>query len=210
MAATFSRVTCDMSAAGITVRPAQARDVDTLVGLWCSLMAVHEQTDPAFTLTDEAAAIWRRSTLDMLSRRDSFVCVIELADVTGPVGLCSGWVAKNPPIYAVGDVGFVSEIVVSAQHRRRGLGRGLIAYARRWFLRRGLEEFQLSCAAWNSDAQAFWQSIGGQPLLLRYRFMLDDTETLVEPSCLAAQRDVAGRQLASSALATLVVKAEAG
>jgi ribosomal protein S18 acetylase RimI-like enzyme len=134
-------------------------------------MELHEKTDPRFALADEAAARWRALAHDILGRDDGF---LTLAEIDGAVvGFCLGWLAKNPAIYRVSEVGFISEIAVTRHCRRHGVGRALVAEAREWFRARKVDEFQLSTAVWNREAQAFWEALGGEALLLRYRFRVD-------------------------------------
>ncbi len=152
----------------IRVRPARHADVLALGTIWQELMDLHERTDARFALADDALLRWRGLAHDMLGRDDGFLLMAELH--SRPAGFCLGWLAKNPPIYEVSEVGFISEIAVATHCRRRGVGKALIAEARDWFRGRGVLEFQLSTAVWNEEAQAFWRSVGGEPLLVRYRF----------------------------------------
>jgi ribosomal protein S18 acetylase RimI-like enzyme len=150
------------------IRPARRVDIGQLTDVWLQLMHMHEAQDHAFALADDGLAQWQQMAYDMLDRDDTFVLV---ADYGGNlVGFCLGWIARNPPIYAVSDVGFISELAVAQSHRGCGVGKALVAAARRWFSRRHLMEFQLSTAVWNQTAQDFWQAVGGAPLLVRYRF----------------------------------------
>ncbi len=155
----------------LRVRAARHSDVPALAAIWQELMDLHEQTDDRFALADDAVARWRSLAHEILGREDGFLV---LAEVDGaPAGFCLGWLAKNPAIYRVPEVGFVSEIAVTRASRRQGVGRALIAAAREWFRGHDVGEFQLSTAVWNHDAQAFWEALGGEPLLTRYRFRVD-------------------------------------
>jgi ribosomal protein S18 acetylase RimI-like enzyme len=155
----------------VRVRAARHADVPALGAIWQELMGLHERTDERFALADDALMRWRGLAHDMLSRDDGFLL---MAEITGrPAGFCLGWLAKNPPIYKVAEVGFISEIAVTQASRRRGVGRALIDGARGWFREHDVHEFQLSTAVWNEEAQAFWRAVGGEPLLLRYRFDVD-------------------------------------
>lgn len=152
------------------VRVARHDDVLALSVIWRELMDYHARSDDRFALAPDADDRWRELGHELIDRTDAFLFA---ADLNGRlVGFCLGWIAKNPTIYRLPELGFLSEISVASACRRRGIGRDLMQEARQWFIDRGLEEFQLSTAVWNTTAQAFWQSLGGEPLLLRYHFPL--------------------------------------
>ena len=147
---------------------ASTADLPRLGAIWLELMRLHQDTDPHFAMAGDALARWMAMAEEMLARDDAFLFK---ADVQGtPSGFCLGWVASNPPIYRTPEIGFLSEVAVTRAARRRGIGSALVGAARRWFRERGLAEFQLSTAVWNTTAREFWRAIGGEELLVRYRF----------------------------------------
>ncbi len=147
---------------------ARSTDVPALSEIWRELMDLHEGRDPRFALAADGRERWLTMAEEMLGRADAFLFK---AEVQGrAVGFCLGWIAKNPPIYRIDRIGFVSEIAVVRSHRRRGIGGLLMGAARGWFRAQGLDELQLSTAVWNEDARRFWESVGGEPLLIRYGF----------------------------------------
>lgn len=158
----------------IQVRPAVHADLGVLSEIWQELMDYHETSDERFALASDAVESWQVLAEDMLTREDAFL----LAAHNGgdPVGFCLGWIARNPPIYRVTEVGFISEIAVARTHQRHGVGRALIAEAMRFFAGRGVHEFQLSTAVWNEGAHEFWRALGGEVLLWRYRFPIGPQE----------------------------------
>ena len=163
-------------AAELRVAPARSRDIPALAAIWRELMDLHERTDPRFTLALDASARWQAMAEEMVDRNQGFL----LAAYRGqrPVGFCVGWIARNPPIYRVPEVGFISEIAVTHGEQRRGVGRALVLAATRYFKSQGVDEFQLSTAVWNEDAQRFWEALGGESLLVRYRFPINHPRLL--------------------------------
>lgn len=158
-------------ASTVAVRWARHADVSALAVMWQELMDIHVRTDARFALADDALTRWRTLAHEILGRDDGFLSIAEVGGA--PAGFCLGWIAKNPAIYRISEVGFISEIAVTQARRRCGVGRALVALARAWFREHNVEEFQLSTAVWNREAQAFWKAVGGEPLLLRYRFATD-------------------------------------
>lgn len=154
-------------------RPALPGDLPALLTIWREFMHAHAARDQTFRLAGDAEARWQQMALDLMSREDSFVLTTTLAEV--PRGLCVGWVARNPTIYAVTEIGFIAEICVSQGYFCRGIGGALMHAARQWFSARKLGEFQLATAIWNTDAQAYWSRHGGLPCLVRYRFDLPES-----------------------------------
>lgn len=154
----------------VKVRFARHGDLAALSVIWLELMQMHQTSDARFTLASDPLARWRSLAEDMLSRQDGFLLAAERAGTL--LGFCLGWVAYNPPIYALREVGFISEIAVARSAQRRGIGTALVDAAGDWFGERGLTEFQLSTAVWNAPARAFWDKLGGEELLVRYRFDL--------------------------------------
>lgn len=151
-----------------TVRAARRSDLDALEPIWTDFMNAHERRDGHFALAADSLRRWRSLVSEMIYRDDGLVLVGEWGGRVS--GYCLGWLARNPPIYSVNLVGFISELAVRTDARRRGVGTVLIEAARRWFDSREVTEFQLATAIWNRSAQAFWHSLGGRPILTRYRF----------------------------------------
>jgi ribosomal protein S18 acetylase RimI-like enzyme len=155
----------------LEVGAASADEIPALAAIWAELMELHERTDHRFALANDARQRWEAMAEEMVSRQQGFLFAARLAG--RPVGFCVGWIARNPPIYRVAEVGFISEIAVCRSEQRRGIGRALVLAATRFFASQGVDEFQLSSAVWNEGARRFWETLGGESLLVRYRFPLD-------------------------------------
>lgn len=152
----------------LVVRSASPKDLAAMATIWRQMMADHVALHPAFALADDATERWRDSIWEMLAAPDSFVFVATLSRQVA--GFCTGRAASNPTIYETRRVGLVCELAVSPTARRRQVGAALVAEARSWFAARALDEFQLSTALANDAGRAFWRAMGGEELLVRYRF----------------------------------------
>lgn len=152
----------------LVVRSAGPKDLSAMATIWRQMMADHVALHPAFALADDATERWRDSIWEMLAAPDSFVFVAMLPHAIA--GFCTGRAACNPTIYETRRVGLVCELAVCPAARRRRVGAALVAEARAWFAARALDEFQLSTALANDAGRAFWRAMGGEELLVRYRF----------------------------------------
>ena len=150
------------------VRPAHSLDVPWMLSIWRTMMAQHDQSDPAFALAENACALWEDGLYDLIARCDSFALVVPAQ------GFCCGWVTRPPPIYAAEQVGHLSEICVAEHSRGRGVGTALIQAAETWFAERELAAYQLATAMFNTSAQTFFAARGGRPISMRYTFVVPE------------------------------------
>ncbi len=102
----------------VTVRAARAADADALFVLLHAL---------ATSFTPDRAA-FDTSFAVLLSDDDAWLWVAD--DAGEVVGYCLGFVHRT--FYANGSVGMVEEIIVRADRRGQGIGRGLIDAFEQW------------------------------------------------------------------------------
>ena len=133
----------------ITVRPARAEDLDSMVALLRLLFAIEE--DFQFDATRQ-----RRGLALLL--QDDRARVLVAGEGGRAVGLCTGQVvistAEGEPALLVEDV------VVAPGFRGRGLGRALMAALADWARHRGVRRLQLLADRNNSAALAFYDRLG--------------------------------------------------
>jgi len=145
------------------IRRARHEDWGAVRALWRQLDDLHAGLAPAyFRATERAGYEWRQ----LLAASDGAVFVAEGgggADGDGGVlGAVSIRIYETPPDPAMVPLrrGHVEMLVVSAPHRRRGLGRRLMDEAAGWARRQGAAELVLTAWAGNAAAEAFYQRLG--------------------------------------------------
>lgn len=130
---------------GIAFRPACSADASELVGL------VEELGYPA---TPEALA--RRLT-QVLGAPGHVVFVAQDADS----GAILGWIHAQESLSLAADpIALVSGLVVDAEVRGRGLGRGLVRAVEGWARTRGLRSLRLRARRKRRGAHAFYRRLG--------------------------------------------------
>jgi ribosomal protein S18 acetylase RimI-like enzyme len=142
----------------ITVRQAKPGDVEPLLDLWQEMMDHHARLDPRLTPAADGRQAFRPTVERWMADSEWRVLV---AKADGEiVGYAIGHVADINPVLAKPSYGYVTDICVSPGWRRHGVGRRLFKSMRTWFQRRDLAAVQLSVAALNPTAQAFWRAMG--------------------------------------------------
>jgi len=152
-----------MTVPEIIVRRAGLRDVDDLLPLWEEMMRFHAALDPRLEVGSEGASYMRGVFREWLRSED---CRVLVAEAEGQiVGYIVGRVADNPPIFRLRTYGHISDICVSPEWRRQGVGRRLYRALREWFKEEGLSVVQLSAAHRNPTSLAFWRAMGFEEYL---------------------------------------------
>jgi ribosomal protein S18 acetylase RimI-like enzyme len=139
------------------IRRAREDDWEGARALWGEVDDLHAGLAPAyFRKAARAEAEWR----ELLTAADAAVFVAE--EGGRPVGVVSVRVYETPPDPAMVPLrrGHVEMLVVSSSHRRRGIGKGLMAEVSSWARRQGAAELVLTVWAGNRAAEAFYERLG--------------------------------------------------
>jgi len=76
------------------------------------------------------------------------------------LGFCAVRIDHAPPIMVEVQRAEITDLMVLASERRRGVGRALVERALGWVKERGVERCETRVASRNADGQRFWRSVG--------------------------------------------------
>lgn len=146
------------------IRPARYDDWPSISLLLCEIDDLHAALAPQyFRAATRAESEWRRVLADPTAA--------VLVAATGPsaalpLGFITVRVYDTPadPAMVPRRRGHVETLVVDADHRRRGIGRRLLAEATDWARGQGAVELVLTTWSGNSGADAFYERLGYQVL----------------------------------------------
>ena len=65
--------------------------------------------------------------------------------------------------------GFIADVFVLPEYRKRNIGRALVQEAVSWFRGQGIEHYEWYVASQNITAVAFWRAVGGRNVMIRMR-----------------------------------------
>jgi GNAT superfamily N-acetyltransferase len=148
---------------GGRIRGADPRDLDRVAALWIALSEHHASGDPLFALRPNAEAEIHRLLTATLRDPEAAIFVCERDGAL--LGFCTVRIDRAPPIQLEVRRAEITDLMVRANERRRGVGRGLVERALAWVAERGVERCEVRVASLNAEGQRFWRSIGFGDLL---------------------------------------------
>jgi len=139
---------------GLSIRFATAQDAEVIVGFIREL-ADYEREPEAVEVT---AAILRAQ---MESDDPPFECLIAELE-----GAAAGFALffRNYSTWRGRPGLFLEDLFVPERHRRRGIGRALLARLAALSVERGYGRMEWSVLDWNKPAQDFYRSLGATPM----------------------------------------------
>lgn len=154
-----------------SIRPGTEAELDDLAGLWQAMYAHQRTHGMALPLRDDAAELWKRQLTGRLDSPVSVVLVAPAAPGEGLDGFLAAQVKRLPPHLAADKprVGFISELFVRPDARRRGTGRALVEAAFDWFRRADVGSIELHVLVGNAGGRRFWEQLGFVPELVQMR-----------------------------------------
>lgn len=155
-----------------TIREARRQDVGAIVALWKEMMAFHEAYDARFRFAADAPKDFQNHLTAILRSRSARVLVAQAGDRV--IGYIMGEIQPRKPIYPAGKYAFISDICVTQEHRRSGVGRALVQNLMEWFRQQGVTAIELFVAEANPISLAFWQAMGFKDYLRMLRLDLTD------------------------------------
>jgi GNAT superfamily N-acetyltransferase len=126
--------------------------------LWIALTEYHASDEPLFALRPDAGAEIHSLLAETLRDPDAAIFVCERDDAL--LGFCTVRVDRAPPIQVEVQRAEITDLMVLASERRRGVGRALVEHALGWVKERGVERCEIRVASRNSGGQHFWRSVG--------------------------------------------------
>jgi ribosomal protein S18 acetylase RimI-like enzyme len=148
----------------LRIRKAYISDIEDIVTLWKELMDFHGKVDELFRRSDEGADNFRQF---LVSQHESENSELIVAEYDGKVvGYAKLEISKYPPVFERKSYGMISDIAVSGDYRRMGIGEALVDEAAEWFAKKNIDRIEMRVVSANSVGRGFWEKMGFKPYMI--------------------------------------------
>ena len=145
----------------VTIRAATRSDLPEVVALWQEHQEFHAQCDPYFERSSNPNPGFLNFLQEDLDNLGLFVAQVE----TRIVGFILGEITSRPPCFASIEYGIINDLAVTAEWRRKGIGKLLVEKGMNWFTEKGIHRIEARVLMSNSLASNFWHKAGFDPYM---------------------------------------------
>lgn len=138
----------------IFVADAEEADIPGIVELWKECADFHGARDPHFARSEDGHVHFEKHLRELMKSEDAHVLVA--FDQGRPVAFIAAQVAKRPPVFRETAYGLITDLAVTKECRRQGIGQDIMVEVLYWFARRGIRRVEVNVADTNEVARAFW------------------------------------------------------
>jgi len=156
----------------VTIRPARLADAAGMYRAWQALRQYNAGRDPRIVPTPVSEEEFVVAVREILARSTSAAFVAENGGKV--VGFVSVSVEAGQPDRLPERHATIGYVYVDSAHRRGGVGRQLFEAVAGWASKQdGVSHMEMAVIAGDTEAAAFWQSIGFTPFIQRLWAPLD-------------------------------------
>jgi ribosomal protein S18 acetylase RimI-like enzyme len=141
------------------IRKASTCDVPQIVELWKELMDFNKQYDEHWSRLETG----HKNFGDFINSHiaDEAFCVLVAEADKDIVGYCLSEIQKcDPQILKIQEYGHISNITVTRNFQRKGIGESLLRKTMDWFSKKGVHRIEVCVGIGNKSARKFWTKMG--------------------------------------------------
>jgi len=139
----------------MNIRPAEAKDIKSLIQLGKQLLDLHVTFDQDYyTLEENFIQLFQEWITEQIAPSQRFILLAE--ENSQVIGFIAGFIKALYPWFKVKSVGHISYMVVDEKFRQQGVGKLLESAAVSWFKSRNISYVELYVDEKNATGQKAW------------------------------------------------------
>ncbi len=139
--------------------------VPGIVEIWKEFMDFHSDIDPYYARDEEGHSKFEDWVRDLMKSDTALVLV---AKEDGQVIAYSlSQINQRPLLFKEVEYGFIYDLAVKSEYRRKGIGEQMLVKILEWFKSRQIDRIELGVLAKNRVAYSFWEKHGFEVFLHR-------------------------------------------
>jgi len=140
------------------IKMADKSQVVGIVKIWIEFIDFHKEIDPFFTRRQDGHINFEKFVRYLLESEDSLVLVA--LDNEQVVGYSIAEIKEYPPAFLTEKHGFISDMAVKSDYRRKGAGQLLLNEVLKWFDSKKVNRIELHVTSKNKIGYSFWKKHG--------------------------------------------------
>ena len=145
------------------IREAQPDDIANITNLWSDFMVYNAEFNDSFETNKTSKTIFSNEMREKINDSNSRLSVAEIDKEL--IGFCFSYISLKPKFFSLSKFGFIGDLYVMKEHRRKKIGHALVDDALRFFNRKSINQIELLVAIKNVGTIKFWESLGFDHLL---------------------------------------------
>jgi ribosomal protein S18 acetylase RimI-like enzyme len=147
------------------ITPASESHIPEIVELWKEFMDFHSAIDPYFARNEEGHSRFEEWVRELM-KSDSALVSVALED-DKVIAYSLSQINKRPPLFKKVDYGYIYDLAVKREYRRKGIGERMLGKIVEWFKSREINRIELMVLSENKTAFSFWKKHGFEVFLKR-------------------------------------------
>lgn len=154
--------------------------VPGIIELWKEFIDYHKEIEPVYARTADGVEKFEEYLKKLMVSDDLQVLVaLNRGEV---VAYSIAQISKRPPMVLQTEFGFISDLGVRSDYRRRGLGEKVLSRIIEWFESRRVKRIELLVLSQNHAAVSFWKKHGFETFVNRMFLSVEEKELRDEKS----------------------------
>ncbi len=142
----------------MNIIPAKEEHIAELVEIWKEFMDFHNEFNPFHSRREDGHKNWE--VFLRKSMESELGLVLVCIDEEKVVAYSISHVKDCPPVFQHDQMGFISDMSVNEEYRRKGIGEMMLMEIFDWYKAQGIDRIELRVEPRNDIGYSFWRKHG--------------------------------------------------